>query len=281
MCKLKKSIYGLKQSPRCWNKRIHSYLVENGFNRSLSDYALYIKREGEEVIILGLYVDDIVILSKFESSMREVKKNLSSEFKMVDFGEISEILGVRVRRDNETLFLDQSKYAEEVLRRFGMDSFKEIGTPLNTGEKLSKSSMSEEEGVFPYREAIGSIMYLMLMTRPDLAASVQILSRFMEKPTRIHWEAIKRVLRYIQGTKEIGLKFQRTQKFELYGFCDSDWGGCLDTRRSTSGYVFLLGGAAVSWSSKRQATVAMSSAEAEYIAATHAAKESLWIRNLR
>ena len=109
--------------------------------------------------------------------------------------------------------------------------------------------MSEEEGVFPYREAIGSIMYLMLMTRPDLAASVQILSRFMEKPTRIHWEAIKRVLRYIQGTKEMGLKFQRTQKFEVYGFCDSDWGGCLDTRRSTSGYVFLLGGAAVSWSS--------------------------------
>ena len=215
VCKLKKSIYGLKQSPRCWNKRIHSYLVENDFNRTLSDYALYVKREGEEVIILGLYVDDIVILSKFESSMREVKKNLSSEFKMVDFGEISEILGVRVRRDNETLFLDQSKYAEEVLRRFGMDSCKEIGTPLNTGVKLSKSLKGEEEGVFPYREAIGSIMYLMLMTRPDLAASVQILSRFMEKPIRIHWEAIKRVLRYIQGTKEMGLNFREPKNLKF------------------------------------------------------------------
>ena len=161
-----------------------------------------------------------------------------------------------------------------------MDSCKEIGTPLNTGQKLSKSTTDEEVGVFPYREAIGSIMYLMLMTRPDLAASVQILSRFMEKPTRVHWEAIKRVLRYIQGTKEMGLKFQRTQKFEVAGYCDSDWGGCLDTRRSTSGYVFLLGGAAVSWSSKRQTTVAMSSAEAEYVAATHAAKEAIWIKHL-
>ena len=117
----------------------------------------------------------------------------------------------------------------------------------------------------------------MVMTRPDLAAAIQILSRFMENPAKIHWEAVKRVFRYISNTRNHGLKFRRGENLEIRGFCDSDWGGCPDTRRSTSGYVFILGGAAVSWSSKRQMTVAMSSCEAEYLAATHAAKEALWL----
>ena len=201
---------------------------------------------------------------------------------MVDFGEINSILGIRVRRDKQKgiLFLDQAKYTTEVLRRFAMETCNGVETPLNTSSKLSKSSTNEGDVDFPYRAAIGSVMYLMLMTRPDLGAAIQILSRFMESPDHTHWEAMKRVFRYISHTKDLGLKFQKIDNFELTGFCDSDWGGCVDTRRSTSGYVFMLGGAAVSWSSKRQATVAMSSCEAEYLAASHAAKESVWAMGL-
>ena len=285
--KLERSLYGLKQAPRCWNKKIHEYLVSQGFVRTISDYATYSRGKGFKQVILALYVDDLLILSEDINEVLKVKAALAQTFEMVDFGEVSVVLGMRITRDRErgVLCIDQEKYAEEVLRRFGMENCKPISIPLPTDQKLVKAqgAFTEEERrsmeATPYRQVVGSLMYLMVSTRPDLAAALGVLARFMQDPGRIHWEAAKRVLRYVQQTKRLGLQFKRQKSTEIVGFCDSDWGGDLDTRRSTTGYVFLLGGGAFSWCSKRQGGSALSSCEAEYTAAAQAAMEVAWQRS--
>ena len=199
--------------------------------------------------------------------------------------------------------MDQEDYSKKVLQKFNMENCKKVETPMATGVKFyeagsktrnveessannnipdasEQSDLQVKEVDVPYREAIGSLMYLMTCTRPDLASSLQILSRYMSKPAKEHWEGVKRVLRYLKGTQTHGIMFKKTGNLEITRFCDADWGGCLDTRRSTSGYVFLICGGAVSWSSKRQNSVALSSCESECMAAAHAAKEAVWQRNI-
>ena len=284
--KLERSLYGLKQAPRCWNKKIDQFLVAEGFNRNSSDYATYSKGIGEKQVILALYVDDLLIMSENLQEVKEVNSALSSKFEMVDFGEVSTVLGMRVTRDRKrgVLQIDQEKYAEDVLRRFNMEECKPISVPLSPGEKLSheQGAFTETERrameVTPYRQVVGSLMYLMVCTRPDLAAAIGILARFMQDPGRPHWEAAKRVLRYVQHTRKLGLHYARRQNLEIVGFCDSDWGGDPDTRKSTTGYVFLVGGGAFSWCSKRQGAVSLSSCEAEYYAGSQAAAEVAWQR---
>jgi hypothetical protein len=279
--KLNKSLYGLKQAPRCWNQKIHQFLVGIGFKRNVSDYATYTRGEGFNQVILALYVDDMLILSESMNEVLRTKSALSTNFEMVDLGEVNQVLGMRVRRDlqNGWLSIDQEHYAEEVLKRFGMEDCKPLDNPLAENQKLveGQGAFTEEEkksmASVPYRSAIGSLMYLMVSTRPDLVATLGILSRFMENLGRTHWEAVKRVLRYVQRTKSYGLLYKRSGNLEVVGFCDSNWGGCLDTRRSTSGYVFLMSGGAISWCSKRQKSTAQSSCEAEYVAAAQAAME--------
>ena len=304
VCRLKKSLYGLKQSPRCWNQKLNEKLMEVGFQRCVSDTAVYVKGEGKTQVYLGLYVDDMLIFSEDLSEVEKVKHFLKRTFTMVDFGEVSKVLGIRIRRCVKSgwLFMDQTEYCEEILQRFGMEDCKPAMTPLMVGGKLSRTQegdpdeAKEEVAGVQYRSAIGSLMYPMVSTRPDLASAIGILSRFMERPTKAHWGAVKHVLRYVQGTKTHGLLFRtRGEALELEGynlefalegdplvvggFSDADWAGCLDTRRSTTGYVFMLGGAAVSWNSTRQQTVALSSTEAEYMAATAATQEVMWIRD--
>jgi hypothetical protein len=206
---------------------------------------------------------------------------------MVDFGEAKSVLGIRIDRDWErgTLKLSQEKYVKDVLVKFKMQECKGVTSPLVPGRKLSKEMepQSPEEKAemanVPYRSAVGSIMYLMVSTRPDLAAAIGVLSRFLTNPGKEHWDAVKRVLRYLKQTAGYALEFKKSESLELSGFCDSDWGGCEDSRRSTTGYVFLMGGAAVAWNSKRQSAVALSTCEAEYMAASQAAKEALWELN--
>ena len=232
-------------------------------------------------------MDDLLILLEDINEVLKVKATLAAAFEMVDFGEVSVVLGMRVTRDRErgVLCIDQEKYAEEVLKRFNMENCKPISIPLPTDQKLVKAqgAFTDEEKrsmeAIPYRQAVGSLMYLMVSTRPDLAAALGVLARFMQDPGRVHWEAAKRVLRYVQQTKKLGLKFRRQESLEIVGFCDSDWGGDPDTRRSTSGYVFLIGGGAFSWCSKRQGGSALSSCEAEYYAAAQAAMEVAWQRS--
>jgi hypothetical protein len=198
----------------------------------------------------------MIIMSKSLDAVLEVKQSLSNRFKMQDFGEASVVLGIRIRRIKEqgVLMMDQEKYIEGILSKFGMDKCNGVSIPLSCGVNLSKSQSPEEtEEVpdVPYRQVIGSLMYLMVSTRPDIAASIQILSRFSSNPGLTHWSAAKKVMQYLRRTSKYGITYFKDEGTNLCGFCDADFGSCLDTSRSTTGYVFLLGGGAISWSSKR------------------------------
>lgn len=206
---------------------------------------------------------------------------------MVDFGECSKVLGIRITRDKAagTLRMDQEEYIKGIMDRFGMEKCKVSPTPLCPRSKLSVNQGPSDDNerarmaAMPYREAIGSLMYLMVSTRPDLAQAVGILSRFLNDPGEAHWVEVKRVFRYLQGTRDLGLVYSMGQGVILEGYTDSDWAGDVDDRRSTSAYVMLLGKGAVSWKSKRMSSVALSSTEAEYMASTEASKEVLWIKD--
>ena len=287
VCKLKRSLYGLKQSPRVWNKTFDKFLLGLGFVRCLGDEATYVKGIGKSQVYLGVYIDDLLVMSEVSNSVMEVKQALAAKFEMADLGEVSTILGIRVTRDKElgTLCLDQTQYVGQVLAKFGMADSKPVVTPLVVGVKFSSSMCAQtmdekdEMKVKPYRSVIGSLMYLMICTRPDIAASIGILSRYLENPGPTHWDAVKRVMRYLKLTAEKCLMFKRQANLEFDGFVDADWGGCVDTRKSTGAYVFRLNGAAISWCSKRQTSVALSSCEAEYMAACQAGKEAVWLKN--
>jgi len=285
--RLERSLYGLKQSPRCWNATIHNFLVDQGFTRSITDYATYSKGKGRDQVILALYVDDLLILSEDLNQVLRVKSALASRFEMVDFGEVKTVLGMQITRNRAqgVLCIDQKKYAQAVLDKFSMGNSKPLNLPMAVDSQLMKSQGAFNEwekksmASVPYRSAVGSLMYLMVSTRPDLASAIGVVSRFLENPGRPHWEAVKRVMRYLQHTLDMGLVFRRQGSLEAVGFTDADFAGCLDTRKSTSGWVFLLGGAAIYWSSKRQSSVALSTCEAEYMAAAQAAMEAVWHRN--
>jgi hypothetical protein len=216
--------------------------------------------------------------------MTELKRQLGSWFELVDLGPIHWLLGIKVERNenNRTLSLSQGAFIEKMVERFRLGNAHPISTPLDPGISLTDtqspthSSEIEEMRNIPYKQLIGSLLYIARMTRPDITFAVSLLSRFMANPGRIHWEAAKRVLKYLKGTKEMKLTFG-TQTNGLTGYTDADWAS-QDHRHSTSGYIFLIDGGAISWSSKKQPVVALSSTEAEFIAATHAAKELMWIR---
>ena len=287
VCKLKKSIYGLKQAARCWNDVLHEYLLSDGYKRSDADPCVYtkiIKKNGRNVIMLiAVYVDDTILASNDKDVLSTEKEKLSERFEMDDRGEIHYLLGMRIQRDRNSkiLTIDQSLYLEKVLDRFGMLNCNPVSTPLETGKKFQK--VKENDEVFDtqlYQSAVGSLIYATICTRPDLCASVGVLSQHMAKPGSEHWSGIKRIFRYLKGTLTYGLKFVASDDFQLYGYSDSDWAGDVETRKSTSGYVFRLGGATISWRSKKQSVVALSSTEAEYIALASAVQEAVWLRNL-
>jgi Reverse transcriptase (RNA-dependent DNA polymerase) len=248
--------------------------------------ALYIKGAGEAKLIIALYVDDILILSKKMEAITSLKSALSTEFKMTDVGDVNTILNIKISRDrkNGTLSMGQTHYAQTILERFNLEMSEGKNLPLPIGTKLTShlSPITPEEKLkmtsCPYREAVGSIMYLMTGTRPDLASSIQLVSRFSSNPGPLHWEMVKNIFRYIQKTKSMKLTFTRQGHVKVAGYCDADWESCIDTRRSTTGYVFTLGGGAVTWCSRRQKSVALSSCESEYVAACEATREAVWER---
>ena len=201
---------------------------------------------------------------------------------MKDLGEAKTCLGLEISRDREQklLWVKQTKYISAILERFGMDGSRPVPTPMVDSHILEEPSTSPNKDSFPYREAIGSLMYLMIGTRPDLAFAVGKLAQFCENPDMRHWTAVKRVLRYVCGTKELGIKFDGTKPLVGHGFSDSDWAGDVKDRKSTSAYVFMMAGGPVSWCSRKQTAVATSTCEAEYIALSSACKESIWVNRL-
>ncbi|GKV50375.1 hypothetical protein SLEP1_g57082 [Rubroshorea leprosula] len=291
VCLLQKSLYGLKQSPRQWYKRFDNFMVKSRFTRSNYDSCVYHKKLGDgSWVYLLLYVDDMLIAAKSMLIIDDLKKQLSGEFEMKDLGATKKILGMEIHRDRKggKLFLSQKKYIEKVLERFGLHEAKAVTTPLGAHFKLSSnlSPETEEEKKFmarvPYASAVGSLMYAMVCTRPNISHAVSVVSRYMANPGKGHWEAVKWILRYLRGTVDIGLVYDRSANpsGNVVGFVNSDFAGDLDKRRSTTGYVFTLSGCAISWKATLQSTVALSTTEAEYMAITEAVKEALWLKGL-
>ena len=282
VCQLKHSLYGLKQAPRCWNSVLDKVLKEIGFVQSASDPCIYIARDGEPFLI-GVYVDDMLLAGKSEKCIDEIKSTLSKRFDMKDLGELNHFLGVQVEQNhkNGTIWVGQPLYTEEVLKRFGMENCKQVATPVEAGVKLQKGTEdSERVDKSHYQSVVGSLLYLSTRTRPDIAFAVGLAARFCSDPTSQHLTAVKRILRYLQGTTHHGLLFRRSKSSEIVGYSDADWGGDRDDSKSTSGYMFQIGGTAISWQSKKQSCVALSTAEAEYVALSTAAQEAVWLKHL-
>ncbi|KAH9650169.1 hypothetical protein KPL70_026264 [Citrus sinensis] len=290
VCRLIKSLYGLKQSPRQRYKRFDQFIQGQKFTRSEHDHCVYFRRLPDGAFIyLLLYVDDMLIASKNRDEIERLKKQLASEFEMKDLGDAQKILGMEIRRDkkNGSVWLTQKSYLKKVLERFGMDDkTKPVCTPLAPHFKLSSSSCpkSQEESDYmarvPYASVVGSLMYAMVYTRPDISQAVSMVSRYMHNSGKKHWLAVKWILRYLYGTVDVGLLFKKDCGQQCVGYCDSDFTGDLDKRRSTTGYVFTLGGGPVSWRSILQSKIALSTTEAEYMAATEAVKEDIWLKGL-
>ncbi|GMJ14768.1 hypothetical protein HRI_005146000 [Hibiscus trionum] len=288
VCRLNKSLYGLKQAPRCWYKRFDSFIMSLGYNRLNADPCAYFKRFGEnDFVILLLYVDDMLVAGPNKDHIEELKARLAREFEMKDLGPANKILGMQIHRDRSSrkIWLSQKSYLKKILSRFSMQDCKPIYTPLPINFKLSSSMSpsSEEERMemsrVPYASAVGSLMFAMICTRPDIAQAVGVVSRYMANPGREHWNAVKRILRYIKGTLNVALCYGGSD-FLISGYVDSDYAGDLDKSKSTTGYVFTIVGGAVSWVSKLQSVVATSTTEAEYVAATQASKEAIWLKML-
>lgn len=279
VCHLKKALYGLRQAPRAWYSRIEKYFLENGFKKCPFEHTLFVKEANKKILIICLYVDDLVFTGNSEEMVREFKESMKTEFEMTDMGLLHYFLGIEVKQEQKRISISQHRYAKELLKRFNMVGSSPVSTPMEFGSKFSKNTFEDNVNPSLYRSMVGSLMYL-TATRPDIMFSVSVISRFMENSKKSHWEAGKHILRYINGTLNHGLIYTRTEDASLRGFSDSDYGGCIDDSKSTTGYVFNLGSGAISWQTKKQNVVALSSAEAEYISLSMAGCQALWLRGI-
>ena len=285
--KLEKALYGLKQAPRLWNKNINTFLVTNGFQPTISDPCVYTRDTSTGRSYIALFVDDLVISAPTMPEMDEIKLLLSSRYNMKDLGIISECLGMRIIYDQITgsLNLDQTEYIEQMLQKFNLQNLRPANTPLDPGVKLSRNMapVTEDDKIqalkFPYQEIIGSVMYLMLCTRPDIAFAVSQLSKYNTCHGTAHHTSVIHLMRYLSATSNLRLTYGQQSTFPM-GFSDSDYAFDVDSRKSVTGYVFYVAGGPVSWKSQSQATVALSSAEAEYMALAAATQEAVHLRQL-
>lgn len=276
ICLLKKSIYGLKQSARCWYSKVDSFLLSKGYKRLESDHSVYMKPDS----ILAIYVDDIIVVGN-----DTIKTDLSREYEIQDLGKAKFILGIELdyngsTETNQVVTLRQSKYIYEILNRFNMLDCKPVASPMDPGIDVSDDSADELTNE-PYNELIGSLIYLIQCTRPDISYAVGLLSRHLKSPTRRDWERAKRVLRYLKGTIDYGVQYEtKNGKDELVLYSDADYAGDKETRRSTTGYVSVFAGGPITWKSQFQKTVALSTMEAEYMALSAGVQEIIWMRRL-
>ncbi|CAH9131347.1 unnamed protein product [Cuscuta epithymum] len=279
VCLLKKSLYGLKQAPRAWYHRFASHATKLGFHHSKVDHSLFIYNHNGATAYLLLYVDDIVLTASSPTLLRTLISQLGAEFSIKDLGHLTFFLGIAVTRRPGCLTLSQQKYATEIIHRAGMASCKPSCTPVDTSSKLSSDDGPPVTDPTLYRSLAGALQYL-TFTRPDISYAVQQVCLHMHDPRVPHFDALKRILRYVKGTLDYALHLRPTTTADLVAYSDADWGGCPDTRRSTSGFCVFMGDNLISWSSKRQPTISRSSAEAEYRGVAHVVAELCWLRNL-
>ena len=288
VCKLKKSIYGLKQASRQWYLKFDEIVTSLGFKENNADQCIYMRMSAGSFVILVLYVDDILLASNNLNMLIETKQMLAQHFEMKDLGNASFVLGIEIHRDRSlgVLGLSQRSYIEKILKRFNMSTCSQVSAPIQKGEIFSKAQcpQNDEEREkmkdVPYASVVGSLMYAQVCTRPDIAYAIGVLGRYLSDPGQRHWTAAKRVMRYLQGTKDHMLTYRRSGDLIVTGYSDSDFAGCPDDHKSTSGYIFMMAGGAVSWKSNKQSITATSTMEAEYVACYEATREAVWLRNL-
>ncbi|CAM8918414.1 unnamed protein product [Rhodiola kirilowii] len=277
VCKLLKSIYGLKQAPRIWFQRMSHFLFANGFHLSKADSSLFIYRQGGNSIFFLLYVDDIIVTANNNILLTQFIASLSHGFDIKDLGPLHYFLGLQVASQTDGLHINQLKYAHDLLDKYGLLHSHPVRTPMTPKAQLNSTDGALLDNPTLFREIVGSLQYLTI-TRPDIAYAVNFISQFMSQPRIPHLVAAKRILRYIKGTIDHGLSFTpQRQPATLSAYSDADWAGCPESRRSQSGYLLYIGSNLVSWCSKKQPTVARSSAESEYRALAHACAETTWI----
>ncbi|GJS46085.1 retrovirus-related pol polyprotein from transposon TNT 1-94 [Tanacetum coccineum] len=276
--RLKKALYGLKQAPRAWYDTLSKFLLAQGFSKGVVDPTLFIRKTGKHTLHVQIYVDDIIFASTDPKDCDRFSNEMSSKFQMSMMGQISFFLGLQISQNPRGIFINQSKYANEILKKFDLHKSDPVDTPMVERTKLDEDLSGIPVDQTQYRSMIGSLMYL-TASRPDLVFAVCMCARYQSKPTKKHLEAVKRVFRYLQGTINMGLWYPKDTAMALTAYADADHAGCQDTRRSTSGGAQFLGDKLVSWSSKKQTSTSISSTEAEYIAMSGCCAQILWMRS--
>ena len=278
VCKLVKSLYGLKQAPKQWHQKFDQIVLANGFKINQSDKCVYSKFCGNDGVIICLYVDDMLIFGTNLKQVEDTKNFLSNNFAMKDMGEANVILGIKILRDKDGITLTQSHYIEKVLKKFNHLNCNPTSTPFDPSIMLIKNE-GEPLSQLEYAKVIGCFMYAMTCTRPDIAFAVGKLSRYTSNPSNLHWHAINRVLKYLKKTISYGINYSGYPSV-LEGYSDASWITNYEDHTSTSGWVFMLGGGVISWSSKKQTCITDSTMASEFIALASASKEAEWLRDL-
>nr|GFB23346.1 retrovirus-related Pol polyprotein from transposon TNT 1-94 [Tanacetum cinerariifolium] len=263
--KLKKALYGLKQASRAWYDMLSSFLLSEDFSKGSVDPTLFIRRNGNDLILVQIYVDDIIFAASTLKLCDLFANLMCSKFKMSMMGKISFFLGLQISQSSRGIFINQSKYALESLKKYGFESCDQVDTPMVKKSKLDEDREGKVVDPSHYRGMICSLLYL-TASRPDLQFAICMCARYQARPTKKHIHAVKRIFRYLRGTVHRGLWYLKDSSVGLIAFADADHAGCQDTRRSTSGSVQFLGERLIRWSSKRQKSAAISSTKAEYIA---------------
>eukprot|EP00256_Glycine_max_P069532 XP_025984127.1 uncharacterized protein LOC113001480 [Glycine max] len=279
-CKLKKSLYGLKQASRKLYEKLSDLLISFGYKQAHVDHSLFIKNVDGKFTALIIYVDDIVLTGNSVKEITNIKQTLHSNFRIKDLGLLRYFLGLEVSHSDEGISVHQRKYCLDLLADSGLLGCKPSSMPMDSSLCLRQDDSSELlVDPLSYRRLIGRLIYL-TTTRLDIVFATQQLSQFMTHPTKAHLGATRRVLRYLKGCPTKGLFFQRNSSIHLLGFSDADWATCVETRRSVTGYCFFLGNSLISWKAKKQSTISCSSSEAEYCALATSTCELQWLSYL-
>ncbi|GJY14315.1 retrovirus-related pol polyprotein from transposon TNT 1-94 [Tanacetum coccineum] len=276
--KLKKALYGLKQAPRALYDMLSSFLISQDFYKGLVDPTMFIRKEGKELLLVQVYVDDIIFVASTPELCDLFAKITCSKFKMSIMGKISFFLGLQNFQNPKGIFINQSKYSLESLKKYGFDSCDPVDTPMVEKSKLDEDKEGKAPDPSHYHGMIGTLLYL-TASRPDLQFAICMCARYQDRPTEKHLHAVKRIFRYLRGTVNRGLWYLKDSLITLTAFAYANHVGCQDTRRNTSGSMHFLGDRLVSWSSKRQKSAAISSTEAEYIAMSGFCAQILWMRS--
>jgi hypothetical protein len=280
--RLRKAIYGLKQSPRAWYHKLSFTLRDRGFRKSEADHTLFTLQGPQGIIVVLIYVDDLIITGDDKDGIAATKAYLQSVFEIKDLGALTYFLGIEICRTDNGLFLSQRKYTLDLLTETGMLGCKPASTPLEDGYKVNRKGETNDEpfeDYQQYRRLVGKLIYLTI-TRPDLCFAVNQVSQHMQAPTRYHWTMVERILKYLKGNPGQGVWMGKNGSSDITGYCDADWAGDRNDRKSTTGYCTFVGGNLVTWKSKKQKVVACSTAEAEYRAMRKLTDELVWLKAL-